>query len=333
MSSSTSFGSGVFGSSGLGSSPFFNVYELVSSILSATGHSSPAGETTKRVPILQFINNRYQEICLGTHWRWLKAAYDFNLEAPYIDGTVAVTQGDETVTGTSTAFDANLEDKWLFFIASLTNTYHIASVDSATSLELETKWADDTDSSLTYTAVKNQYKLPKETDHLLSFVIDGFPPLVPLGLQDYREMVARNPTLLDRPQYYTLVRRDTDDDAVYVEVYPSPDKRYQTHIDYAVRIMKLEDLTTCYPIIPDRYRAVLFYGALGDFLNHVIGNPIRAKTALDEFHIFLARMQNDTQLTDQRMEIRPQRHYWRGRYGGSARPRGTTTVEDFGRED
>lgn len=332
MSSTSSFGSGVFGTGPLGTQPFFDVKALIDSILYATGHGSPAVETNKRRAILQFINNRYQEVILGTHWRWLKAAYDFNLNADYVVGTVTVTEGSEIVTGVATNWTStDIQAKQIFYVEGQDTVYHIASLDSPTQITLETKYSEDTATGVTYFIATNQYKLPAETDHLVSFIMDSQFKMVPLGIIDYRQLQGQDPTRIDTPQYYTMARRDTDDDAVYIEVWPSPDKRYQTHIDYTVRIARLDDSAACYPIIPDRYRSVLYYGGLSEFYNF-LRDPANAVSAENSFKSFLNQMRNDTQLTDDRFQVMAARNY-RRRIPRIGRHRGTTTIDDFGRED
>jgi hypothetical protein len=332
MSSTTSFGSGVFGTSALGTQPFFNVSSLIDAILYATGHSTPATETTKRRAILQYINNRYQDICMGTHWRWLKAAYDFNLDAPYSTGTVTATLGSTDVTGTSTAWTSVLvQAKDLFFVDGSSVVYHVSERTSSTTLSLETEFSEDTTTDSGYTIARNQYRLPSSTDHLVSFIVNSQDKMIPLGLSDFRRVQASQAGLTGQPKYYTMSRRDTDDDAVYIEVYPSPDKQYQCHIDYTVRIAFLEDSTDCYPIIPDRYRAVLYYGALAEFYMFM-RDPSGSQLAEGQYRAFLNQMRNDTQQTDDRFVIVVERNY------KSRSPRvrhfsGTTTIDDFGRED
>jgi len=332
MSSTSSFGSGVFGTGPLGTQPFFNTSELIDSILYATGHGTPANETNKRRAILQFINNRYQEIIMGTHWRWLKAAYDFNLNEEYTTGTVSCTEGSTTVTGVGTNWDSTvIPAKSIFFVSGSSVVYHVASVESTTSLTLETKFSEDDVDDSEYTIGFNQYELPAETDHLVSFIMDSQFKMVHMGLQDFRRYQAGDPARVDTPRVYTLARRDTDDDAVYIEVYPTPDKRYQSHIDYTVRIARLDDDTDCYPIIPDRYRAVLYYGGLSEFYNY-LRDPSNAVSAENSYRSFLTQMRNDTQLTDDQFKIQVARNY-RRRMPSTGRGRGTTTIEDFGRED
>jgi hypothetical protein len=332
MSSTSGFGTGVFGTSALGTQPFFDVKALIDAVLYASGHSNPATETQKRRAILQFINNRYQNVCLSQHWRWLKASYDYMFEAPYTTGTATAVQGDATVTGIGTVWSANLENKNLFFFNSSSTIYHIASVTNSLSLKLETEFAEDSVTTATaYTSVQNQYKVPKETDNILSIIVDSKYQMVPLGPIEFRRMTAQDPTRLGTPKYLSLIRRDTDDDAVYLEVWPAPDRKYQVHIDYTVRIARLDDSADCYPVVPDRYRSVLYYGALAEFYGY-LRDPTNRQLAENDFKGMFLQMQNDTQLTDEQFRIIPARNYRRRAGLDLTRFRGTTNIEDFGKE-
>lgn len=333
MSSSSSFGEGTsFGTTPLGTSPFYNVSSIIDAILRVTGHPTPAGETTKRAALAAIINNKYQEICLGRDWRWLHASYDFSFDAPYQTGTATIDNGSYTLTGVGTAFDANILPKDLFFFNESSVTYRVASVESPTSLTLETPFAEDsitTDSGFTIARV--QYKLPKETDYVKILTLDFKNKLVPLGPEDFRTVQNRQPTLAYWPRFYSNIRRETDDDATYIEVYPAPDKDYNAHIDYSVRILYLEDKTTCYPIIPDRYRAVLYYATLSEFYYTVMRDPTNSDRAKRDYDNFYMRMCNDKQITDQSIRILPAKNYLRR---GAARVAGVSMdIETFGKLD
>lgn len=327
MSSSTGFGSGTFGTSALGTSPFFNCKELIDSVLSFTGHSSPASETTKRAALTQAMNNCYQEVILGREWPWMKASYDFRLSEPYTTGTATATKGSTTVTGTGTVWNANLTPGNIFHFENSRVIYHIASVESDTELTLETAYSEDDQTDGGYVAVKNQYKVPKETDYLLTWVMNSDYKAIPVSPDELRLIQSKDPTRLGCPKFYSLVRRDTDDDATYVEVWPSPDKTYQTHIDYKVRILKLSDDEDEYPIIPDRYRAVLYHGMLWQFYQY-LRKPESAAIQEKIYYRFLNRMENDFKFTDGQMKIIPARNYLRrrGRRGGYPL---SYTVEDL----
>lgn len=315
MSSSTGFGDGTFGTSALGTSPFFNCKELIDSVLMVTGHSSPASETSKRAALTQFLNNIYQEVVLGREWPWMKASYDFRLTEPYTTGSATAVQGSATVTGVGTNWDSTLTPGNIFHFANSRVIYHVASVESPTSLTLETKYSEENQTEGEYVIVKNQYKLPKETDYLLTWVMNSSFKAMPISPDELRLIQSKDPTRLGQPRWYSLVRRDTDDDATYVEVWPSPDKFYQTHIDYKVRILKLSDSADEYPIIPDRYRVVLYHGMLWQFWNY-LRKPESAAIQEKVYLRFLNRMEQDFKFTDGQMRVTPSRNYLRRRRRG-----------------
>lgn len=325
MSSSTSFGSGTFGTSALGTVPFFNCKELIDNVLLATGHTNPALETTKRAALVMFMNNTYQEVCLGREWPWLKASYDFRLQAPYTDGTATSTQGSETIVGVGTLWNSTLTPGNIFFFKKDNVIYHIASIDSSMALTLETKISEDSLTENDYTIAKNQYKLPKETDYLLTFTVNSDSKLRPVSPDQLRLIQTRDPGRIGQPQIYSLVRRDTDDDATYIEVYPSPDKYYQCQIDYKVRILKLSDSVDEYPIIPDRYRSVLYYGMLYQFYQYLRKSDETTNT-FQLYKSFLTRMENDFKFTDGQPTIIPSRNYLRR---NAATYRFSISLEEF----
>lgn len=335
MSSSSSFGGGTaFGTTPLGTSPFYDVKGLIDSILKVTGHgSNPAGETLKRAAILVSLNNKYQEICVGRNWRWLKADYDTRFFGPYTTGTCYATNDDATITGVGTTFSATINAKDSFWFHSKGVVYHVASITSPTSLELETNYSEDTIAladAEAFTIARVQYKLPKETDQILTVTVNSDRKLVPVGPEDLATIKARRPTETGQPQVFSFIRRDTDDDAQYIEVWPAPDKDYQVAIQYTVRILYLEDSADCYPIIPDRYRAVLYYATLAEFYYTVMRDPVNADRAKADYLNFYNRMANDTQATDQELVMMPARNYLRRRK--NARGGISYTISDFAKE-
>ncbi len=309
MSSSSGFGTGSFGSLNYGTVPFGDTADLIDQVLRTTGHTRPSEETSKRAQILIFLNNRYQQVCMGTYWRWMKSKYDFNLDAPYSAGTASSTQGDQTITGVGTVWNSTLSPKNLFWFNDSQVVYHVGTVTGAASLELESKFSEDSQTEGAYTTAKNQYKMPKEVDELLSLTVNGTTKLEIIGPDDLSLLQSRDPTALGIPRFAAYTRRDIDDDSTYIEFYPAPDKRYQVELTYTVRIFSLEDAEDCYPILPDRWRSVLYYGATADFATIVLKNPTVGQTSLGMFNTILSQMKNDRALTDQDLRIQPGKNY------------------------
>lgn len=310
MSSSTSFGSGTFGSGPLGTAPFYNVKTMIDDILYGTGHKNPASETTKRAAILLYMNNAYQEIVAKGDWRWMHASYDLSVYAPYTEGTISCVNGSNTVTGVGTAFNANVTPKGVFKVNSQNVAYRVLSVESATSLTLETKWAEDDIDDEEYEIQRISYQLPSTADLVKSVTLDNMVRrLVGLGPQDFRYRQALYPGLTGSPDCFSLVRRDYDDDGQYIEIFPAPDRDYNLHVDYTVRILKLEDSVSCYPIIPDRYRVVLFHAAMAQFQGIYMSDPTKAAQANADFMRVFKSLLSDTSTSDQKLVMKPERNY------------------------
>jgi hypothetical protein len=331
MSSSTGFGTGSFGTSNYGSIPFGDTADLIDQILRVTGHPTPSSEPTKRAQILIFINTRYQQICMDSKWAWLHAQYDVNLKAPYTEGTASAENGSYDLVGVGTEWSTNLEQKNLFWFSGGTATYHVSDVDSQTELSLESKFSEDDLDDATYTAVQNQYRLPVEVDQLKQIVVNGGVKVELVGPDELSIYKARDPQALGTPRFASLIRRDTDDDATYVEFYPSPDRSYTVEIGYSVRIYGLEDAEDCYPIIPDRYRACLFYGACADFATITLKNPTIGQAMQVQFNSFYGQMKSKKEITDQDLRLMPQRNYVKRATRG--RRQGFWGINWFGRVD
>ena len=92
----------------------------------------------------------------------------------YLDGTVSLTNGDATVTGTSTTFTPAMVGRW-FEVTDTTNPdygwwYRVASYTSATSIELDNTWQGTTTASAVTYRIGQCPEIPEE-GHIL--LVDG----------------------------------------------------------------------------------------------------------------------------------------------------------------
>lgn len=87
----------------------------------------------------------------------------FTTVAPYETGTVDVTNGSKTVTGNSTVFTAAMVGRKIR-VNSENAYYRIAAFVSATEITLEAPYAGDTDTTLTYSIYKDEYRLAPDVD-------------------------------------------------------------------------------------------------------------------------------------------------------------------------
>lgn len=325
------FGSGAFGTSEYSPSPLYTTKSIIDAVLRHTGHSNPTSETNKRLVILEAIINRYALVTSARHWSWLYSQADFTFKAPYEDGTVSLAEGDGTVTGTGTLWDANLEPNCRLLVYSGTNkAFQVSDVTSDTELELDTEWVEDAVTDVSYKVVQSIYDLPSDLENIQAIAIDGRKPrLTLIGTQEMADLRARDPMAVGEPEYATLVARRAEDGVRTLEVWPAPDRAYQVHIDYGVNIIRLDDIEDNYPLVPDRYRNVLYYGALAEFY-HFLSKPTSAQAAEQMFGAVFNQMRTDIQMTDSKMRFIPARAVSRK----SWRPRRVShTITSFSHED
>lgn len=339
MAVNTPLGSGPFGTDPFGSTPFFTNSSVIDAVLKTTGHGNPAQEVTKRSSITTFMNNRYQEIIMGRYWRWLQNRYDFTFLAQYQTGTFSAVNNSAVIQGYGVQWDATLIGQ-SFQEVGIDAIYKIKDVPAQDQLTLETPWAEPTvspilDSNLVahgsdYVIAMNTYKLPSDVEQVKNIVVDSSLMLRLIGVEDFRAIQYNDPLRLGRPQVATLVKSNTDEGSSFIEIYPSPDRMYNVELDYNVKIVKLGDDTN-YPVIPDQYRAVLYWGALADFFTITLRDPTSGDRAEARFQKFLRDMQGDRQQTEQDLVMIPARN--RLARNRLSRFPISITAEDFGRLD
>ena len=87
----------------------------------------------------------------------------FTTVAPYETGTVTVTNGSTTVTGASTIFTSAMVGRKIR-VNDEQAYYRIAAFVSTTEITLEAPYGGDTDSLLTYSIFKDEYRLNADVD-------------------------------------------------------------------------------------------------------------------------------------------------------------------------
>lgn len=324
------WGSGSFGTGLFSASPFYDTKTLIDSVLKDTGHSNPTNETVKRAVCLNFLNNRYAQISTLQHWDWLYQEYDFLFKEPYSTGTISLTKGSQNVTGTGTAWNANVTPNCVLYISSRNETYLISEVTSNSTLVLEGQFAGEDLTDVNYEIIKPIYTMPSNLEHVQGIQVDGYGKMVPMGRQEFTRFKQHNPGLSGAPRRYTEIARRSDNVRL-LEVYPAPDINYTARLYYGVNIQKLVDEDGNVPLIPDRHRVVLYYGALADMYAYLRDATMSEKYT-GEFMVSLNNMRSDSQLTDSRIQFQQGRNYKQRRARRTRRSR-SYSASDFAKEE
>lgn len=302
------FGSGSFGTSIFSNQPFYTSKGLIDAILRDTSHGDPSRETIKRQVVLGMINNTYSKAATLRDWDWLYQTEDFNFDAPWSLGTINVTQNSEVVTGTGTAFSANVVPNNALVVSNRDERYIIESVESQTGLTLEGRFAGETATEQEFSIIKPIYRAPAHLDAIQSIVLQGFNEMEPMGTQEFRRIQAKNISLTGIPRYYTEVGRRAQDGRRMFEIYPAPDQAYIAQLNFSVNLMRLEDSDANFPLIPDRYRALLYFGGMAQFQAY-LSQPEKATYYENKHNEMLVTMLTDSKLTDSRLMFQPSRNY------------------------
>jgi len=125
------------------------------------------GRVNMRVPAASrflaqdWVRNAWRDVKKRRKWSFLHKRGQFLFPDLYNTGTVAVTRGSTTVTGTSTVWDQTMVGLQ-FRIGVNAPIYTIQSVESATSLTLQNAYGGTTDTSSTYEIYKAYVTVPSD---------------------------------------------------------------------------------------------------------------------------------------------------------------------------
>lgn len=178
----------------------------------------------------QWVNERWKELANTNTLRCLRRTGELVTAAPESTGTVAVTNGSATVTGTSTTWTAALNGQ---YFRQKTNWQEVASVTSATTLELKVPFTEETATGAGYNIVQRRYRLEPKIRKLAP-VFGHMRLRRPLQVSSREGLDAAIPSRFSinrAPQYVVEVHPDSDGTRV-VEIYPFTSQAELLHYIY-----------------------------------------------------------------------------------------------------
>lgn len=212
-----------------------------------------------QVPLLAvkgYINTALDEIYSNYKWPFLFESRDIGVIAKYTTGTISVTSGSRTITGTGTSWSDSFVGRKIS-ISGNRETFEIISYESAggvDTIQMSAAYNGSTESGVTYTIYQDEYGLfPDllEIDTIKhDFSQDVVQPISPNKMTDL-EAYRRN--LGGKAIYYTVVEDKPydgpsmgemvmgydfmgDEDSKTIRLYPGiPDAAYNLHIRYIRR--------------------------------------------------------------------------------------------------
>lgn len=126
-----------------------------------------------------YLNTRYGDVLDRWPWKGLEVETILQTTAAYQTGTVSLTQGLNTATGTGTVFTPAMTG--MRFQALTDNTVYTFTFVSATAGTLDRNYEGTTNAAATFWIYQDQYPLPAGTKTVLSVV----NPVTGLPLEDW----------------------------------------------------------------------------------------------------------------------------------------------------
>lgn len=287
----------------------------------------PTDDTVSINTIKEFINSRYMEMAAEKKWRWRTEHRDIQVPAKYTTGTIAVTNGSRTITGTGTNWVADFNHRYLFKTSDEEH-YQIVAVPSTTSMLLSSPYAGTTSTGSTYTVYKPIIGLFPDLEKIEDIWHDYFTlPMKARGPEFISKLYTKFPEEENKAVFYTRVGYKEYDNlslgtiilgydflgessSYAIKIFPGiADAAYTLHVDYSKRITPL-DGDTDEPIIPPQNRVILMYGALADFYS-VQRNDMAYQLWNAKYDKELMEMKGDTDDTDDYPKLSAQ-DKWRG---------------------
>ena len=242
------------------------------------------GVTATETQAKRYINIALHDFNLGFQYKlpWLERTAQLRTHAPYSTGTVAISVGSNTLTGTSTLWatadsygENNARTTGKMTLQGTTDIYPITTVTSDTAITLASKYVGSAAlSGATYTYFEDTYDLASDFLRPIDFQFFSQAYNIQLIPRDEFRRRFPRPNVQGNPQYACLLDlapNGSTSPIRRVQFYPYPSTTLivpYTYVTNAVGVSSagaaLTSLSsdTDEPLIPLRYRHAVVYHAL-----------------------------------------------------------------------
>lgn len=228
------------------------------------------------------INTRYRTICSRKKWKFLRVTNrSLKLPIKYTTGTITISNGSRSVTGTGTAWTSDMRHRWIK-PSSTDNSYRVVQVVSATSLIIASPLVESTITNGQYKLYQSELALFPDLEDIDDIRIDGKPWLIePVGPSEVSRLRQKHADREGAPFKYTIEGQSVYPGVLMqsfvmgydflgsgltkaISLFPHiPDQDYTIHIPYKRKVSVLADSDE--PLIPIEHRHVLLYFAMSDW--------------------------------------------------------------------
>jgi len=291
------------------------------------------GQTATDTQAKRYINTALHDMHLGFDYKlpWCERQSTLITMAPYTTGTVSISVGSTTLTGSSTAWNTansygvnNMRAGGKVTVSGTTDIYRVSSVASDTSATLATRYvASSAASGAEYRYFEDEYALASDFLRPVDFQKFSDSYDIPIiSRTEFRRRFPR-PNVSGRPKVACLMDEGFSGSTTPVRkvvFYPYPDAAYiipYAYITNAVGVSSaganLTSLSsdTDEPIVPLRYRHAIVLHALANWYRDK-KDDARAESAKAEYIDIMNRIVADHDIgTHAKAQIQPVGGYWR----------------------
>lgn len=275
----------------------------------------------------RYINIALQDmhVGFGEKFPWAEGNANLVTQPQYTTGTLSVSQGSTTLTGSSTAWNtnnafsvANMRVGGKIVIDGGKEVYEISAVASDTSATLTATFIKDDVSGGSYLYFEDEYALAGDflrPIDLQSFDINGEVQLI--GRNEFRFRYTRNKTT-GKPRVATIVTRTFSGDTTPVRMvrfHQPPSEAFIISYAYVTGNLAVSSTGTRQvnlsadadePIVPLQFRHAIVFHALAHWYRDK-RDDTRSKEAKSEYTDILLRITGDQEIGRPRPQFRPRR--------------------------
>lgn len=197
----------------------------------------------------QWVDDAFRDLCRQREWSFLQKRGQFRFNDAYETGTVTVTFGSATVTGSGTTFTAAMVGRQ-FRTGVGSPIYTISAYVSATEITLDQVWAGETASAQSYKIYNAYVTVPSDFRDFVSVIDPNYAwklwPNVQQAVLD-----AADPQRANAGQPYILSPTSPDTTTtpptIRMEVWPHVQQQYFLTFSYTTRVTDLSDAGASLP--------------------------------------------------------------------------------------
>ena len=283
------------------------------------------GVTATENQAKRYINIALADMHIGFGEKvpWAERTAVLVTNPPYSTGTLAVTKGATTLTGTGTAWDSandwgvnNMRVGGKILIAGHPEVYEITAIASDTSATIGTLFIDTTETAATYVYYEDDYALAGDFLRPVDAeVFDTNDDISIISRTDFRRRYPRNSTR-GKPRVVTIVDKPFSGNTTRVRkvrMHQPPDAVYQIPYAYVTDELAVSSSGTAQtqlsadadePIVPLQYRHVIVFHALYHWYRDKKDDD-RSEEAKAEYVELMLRITGDSEIGSPRPQIRP----------------------------